>query len=128
MPVNLTYKVQKLVESALRKITVTDPGAKELEEGLDALNQLIATLMADKDHWIQNLVPVTGFTSLDDDFDVPVEYFNPLACNLAVVLAPEYGFKVSPEIAAMAKYSTDIVKLQNYRAMGRRIPSNNHTF
>ena len=52
--------------------------------------------------------PATDLT-LADDLPYPPEWIRALKFNLAIEIAPEFGFSVSPELVAMAKESRDIV-------------------
>jgi hypothetical protein len=47
--------------------------------------------------------PIQDFDATADDWDFPRGWGNALKLNLAVQLAPEYGRKVSPELAANAQ-------------------------
>jgi len=47
---------------------------------------------------------------LDDEIELPGEYTEALAANLAVRLAPEYGTSVSAEVSAMASTALDLVR------------------
>lgn len=120
----MTYTVQQIVQSALRKVGVSDYGSAEEIDAIEALNLYIATIAADKDMWMQGTVPLSPFDNLSDTFDVPNEYANLLIYNTAIYIAPEYGVKVSPELAALAKYSMDTIRMQTFRGMDKRIPSN----
>lgn len=120
----MTYTVQQIVQSALRKVGVSDYGASEEIDALEALNLFVATIAADKDMWIQGMVPLSPFTNLSDTFDVPNEYANLLIYNTAIHIAPEYGVKVTPELAALAKYSMDTIRMQTFRSLDKQIPSN----
>lgn len=57
---------------------------------------------------LDNIRPATDLT-LADDLPYPPEWIRALKFNLAVEIAPEYGFAVSPEIAALAQDSKAIV-------------------
>ena len=57
---------------------------------------------------LDNVRPATDLT-LADDLPYPPEWIRALKFNLAVEIAPEYGFAVSPEIAALAQDSKAIV-------------------
>jgi len=57
---------------------------------------------------LDNIRPATDLT-LADDLPYPPEWIRALKFNLAVEIAPEYGFAVSPEIAALAQESKAIV-------------------
>jgi hypothetical protein len=47
--------------------------------------------------------PIQDFDAASDDWDFPRGWGNAIKLNLAVQLAPEYGRKVSPELAANAQ-------------------------
>ena len=57
---------------------------------------------------LDNIRPATDLT-LADDLPYPPEWIRALKFNLAVEIAPEYGFAVSPEIAALSQDSKAIV-------------------
>ena len=57
---------------------------------------------------LDNVRPATDLT-LADDLPYPPEWIRALKFNLAIEIAPEFGFSVSPELVAMAKESRDIV-------------------
>jgi len=57
---------------------------------------------------LDNIRPATDLT-LADDLPYPPEWIRALKFNLAIEIAPEYGFSVAPELVAMAKESRDIV-------------------
>lgn len=120
----MTYTVQQIVQSALRKVGISDFGAAEEMDALEAMNLYVATIATDKDMWIQGIVPLSPFDNLSDTFNVPNEYVNLLIYNTAIYIAPEYGVKVSPELAALAKYSMDTIRMQTFRELNKRIPSN----
>lgn len=60
-----------------------------------------------------NLVPLTTFTSLTTLIELPGEYEEPLAYNLAVRLAPEFERSVPPAVAALAVQGLDTLKTLN---------------
>lgn len=49
-------------------------------------------------------------SALDDDMELPGEYTEAMAANLAVRLAPEYGTSVSSEVSAMAATALDLLR------------------
>ena len=57
---------------------------------------------------LDNIRPATDLT-LADDLPYPPEWIRALKYNLAIEIAPEFGFSVSPEIVALAKESKEIV-------------------
>ena len=57
---------------------------------------------------LDNIRPATDLT-LADDLPYPPEWIRALKFNLAIEIAPEFGFTVAPELVAMAKESRDIV-------------------
>jgi hypothetical protein len=57
---------------------------------------------------LDNVRPATDLT-LADDLPYPPEWIRALKFNLAIEIAPEFGFTVAPELVAMAKESRDIV-------------------
>jgi hypothetical protein len=59
---------------------------------------------------LQRWDPLTQIGALDDEIDLPDEYREALATNLAVRLAPEFGTSVSGEVTAMASTSLDLLR------------------
>lgn len=57
---------------------------------------------------IDNVRPATDLT-LADDLPYPPEWIRALKFNLAIEIAPEYGFTVTPELAESARESKAIV-------------------
>ena len=57
---------------------------------------------------LDNIRPATDLT-LADDLPYPPEWIRALKFNLAIEIAPEYGFSVSPELVALAQDSKAIV-------------------
>ena len=57
---------------------------------------------------IDNVRPATDLT-LADDLPYPPEWIRALKYNLAIEIAPEFGFSASPELVALARESKDIV-------------------
>jgi len=57
---------------------------------------------------LDSVRPATDLT-LADDLPYPPEWIRALKYNLAIEIAPEFGFSVSPEIVALAKESKEIV-------------------
>ena len=57
---------------------------------------------------IDNVRPATDLT-LADDLPYPPEWIRAIKYNLAIEIAPEYGFSASPELIALARESKDIV-------------------
>ena len=57
---------------------------------------------------LDSIRPATDLT-LADDLPYPPEWIRALKFNLAIELSPEFGFKVSPELVALAQDSKAIV-------------------
>ena len=57
---------------------------------------------------LDNIRPATDLT-LADDLPYPPEWIRALKFNLAIEIAPEFGFTVSPELAVLAKESKEVV-------------------
>jgi len=57
---------------------------------------------------IDNVRPATEL-GLDDEFPYPAEWQRAVKFNLAIELAPEFGFQVTPELMALAEDSKAIV-------------------
>lgn len=57
---------------------------------------------------LDSIRPATDLT-LADDLPYPPEWIRALKFNLAIELSPEFGFKVSPELVALAQESKAIV-------------------
>jgi hypothetical protein len=55
----------------------------------------------------------TAFSTINDDVELPPGYSHALRYNLAIVLAPEYGKTVGPEIIMMATDSKENIKRAN---------------
>lgn len=120
----MAYTAQQLVQSALRKLGVADFGAQEEIDALESMNQYIQSIAADRDMWVMGLAPLTTFSSLNDTLDAPNEYANLLINQTAIYIAPEYGVKTTPEVAAAAKYSADTIRMQTFREQSKQIPHN----
>lgn len=59
---------------------------------------------------LQRWDPLAQISDLDSDIELPGEYREALAANLAVRLAPEYGTAASSEVTAMAATSLDLLR------------------
>lgn len=59
---------------------------------------------------LQRWDPLAQIGDLDSDIELPGEYREALAANLAVRLAPEYGTSASSEVAAMAATALDLLR------------------
>lgn len=73
---------ETLIERSYRLLGVKRPGFVELDEGLDALNNMIADWTADK------IISPTVFYEIDDIVDFPATFNRGLVYNLAVELIP----------------------------------------
>lgn len=120
----MAYTAQQLVQSALRKLGVSDFGAQEEIDALEVMNQYIQSISADKDMWVMGIAPLVTFDSLNSTLNAPNEYANLLINQTAIYMAPEYGVKTTPEVAAAAKYSADTIRMQTFREQTNRIPYN----
>lgn len=59
---------------------------------------------------MQRWMPLDQIDALDSDIELPGEYREALAANLAVRLAPEYGTAASSEVSAMAATALDLLR------------------
>lgn len=59
-------------------------------------------------------VPLTSYAAADD-VALPPGYQDALTYNLAVRVAPEYGRPVTPELAALARNTKEVVQRINFR-------------
>lgn len=82
------------------------PEAVALEDGLEALNQLLHSLKShNADLGYQDI-------TLDDNLPVPPEHVRPIRYMMAAELAPEYGTQLTPEVAVIAREA--MMTLQAY--------------
>jgi hypothetical protein len=59
---------------------------------------------------LQRWDPLAQVPTLDTEIELPGEYREALAANLAIRLAPEYGTSVGAEVSAMASTSLDLLR------------------
>ncbi len=67
--------------------------------------------------------PLSALASLDAEVALPGEYLDPLAANLAIRLAPEYGVSASSELSAMASAGLDLVRTINAQPVATLVSS-----
>ncbi len=90
-----------IISQALRTIRITaseeTPTAAELNDGLDTFNQMV--------NGFESQAINLGFSDLTLDEDLPLDkkFHEGVRFLLAVVLAPEYGVEITPEIAIKAQ-------------------------
>jgi hypothetical protein len=94
-------KTEALVTRALRLIQVIDPlqsvKPADMETGIHALNGMMARIEADG-----TALGWSPVANPSDDLPLPVEAEQPIAYNLAVTIAPEYGVTPLPAVQGMA--------------------------
>lgn len=99
--------VSDLIRRSLKKLGVLagseTPTAAEQSDAFEELNEMI-------DEWAAEGLAVSTFATVDDEVDLAPGYARALRYNLAVALAPDYGYALPGEIAGPAAESKTIIK------------------
>ena len=95
-------QVQTIVNRALRLLGMLDanesPEAVDTQTAIEALNALMVRWEADG-----VALGWSAVSSGSETLPAPPEAEMPIAYNLAVVLRPEYGVQIAPDVIAMAR-------------------------
>lgn len=95
-------QVQTIVNRSLRLLGMLDanesPEAVDTQTAIEALNALMVRWEADG-----VALGWSAVSSGSDTLPAPPEAEMPIAYNLAVVLRPEYGVALAPDVIAMAR-------------------------
>lgn len=123
---NLTYTVQEIVTIALSKVGIDGNNCESatVELAQRNLNLLVGLWSADPDLAVQRMIPIAGFATLSEAVNLPLEYCQAMALNLAVNLQSDFDQPRDARLEALATDALEKIKIYNIRRISGSIPTN----
>lgn len=104
----------KIIRRALRILGVLDPsaavGAQDAQDALETLNAMLAEW-----HEAGFCLPDYKLSSMEDELDSDAGDREAIAYALALRMAPEYGIRLAPEVAAVGMESMNRLRLRYFQ-------------